>query len=136
MTLQVFKHQIFKGHSPCEIYKSNKSARAHAYQKLSFRTDLPGCCSRKASCVASQKETLCRNVYLLQTENQYRYSETRCSSIHAFLNFYVMCKRGLQNRLRFVMNMGKLKNIERTAGTICNYERRFFILGFFFSFLI
>lgn len=31
MTLQVFKHLIFKGHSPCEIYKSNKSARAHAY---------------------------------------------------------------------------------------------------------
>lgn len=29
------------------------------------------------------------------------------------------------------MNRGKLKSIERTAGTICNYERHFFILVFF-----
>ena len=33
------------------------------------------------------------------------------------------------------MNKGKMENVEETAGTICNYERRFFILvGFFFFF--
>lgn len=32
------------------------------------------------------------------------------------------------------MNRDKLKSIEGTAGTICNYERHFFILFFFFFF--
>lgn len=30
------------------------------------------------------------------------------------------------------MNKGKMENTEETAGTVCNYERRFFILAFFF----
>lgn len=31
---------------------------------------------------------------------------------------------------------GKMENTEETAGTVCNYERSFFILAFFFSFAI
>lgn len=34
------------------------------------------------------------------------------------------------------MNKGKMENVEETAGTICNYERRFFILVGFFFFLL